>query len=147
MSLVGVMISIAFTFLTFVIYVLVWRYVERIVDLYKYTDTNTVRIKIKLNLFTIYLLLFSTFSYNFRYIKSDENIIMLNLCGSLGFSYVIFISAVEKTGNEVGIYTNIYYKKVLIYICIYREEYFRGLFTIGRKLENYLQLDRIACSL
>lgn len=45
-------------------------------------------------------------SYNlyvyFRYIKSDQNIIMINLCGSLILSYVIFISAVEQTGNEVN---------------------------------------------
>ncbi|XP_065940924.1 uncharacterized protein [Magallana gigas] len=59
MSLVGVILSISFTALTCVIYILTW-----------------------------------------RYIKSDQNIIMINLCGSLILSYVIFISAVEQTGNE-----------------------------------------------
>uniref|UniRef100_A0A8W8NH25 Uncharacterized protein n=1 Tax=Magallana gigas TaxID=29159 RepID=A0A8W8NH25_MAGGI len=59
MSLVGVILSISFTALTCVIYILTW-----------------------------------------RYIKSDQNIIMMNLCGSLTLSYVIFISAVEQTGNE-----------------------------------------------
>lgn len=71
MSLVGVIISIAFTFLTFVIYILTWRYV-----------------------------------------KSDQNIIMLTLCGSLVLSYLIFISAVEETGNEglcIGITILIHY--------------------------------------
>ncbi|XP_065940926.1 adhesion G protein-coupled receptor B1-like [Magallana gigas] len=59
MSLVGVILSISFTVLTCVIYILTW-----------------------------------------RYIKSDQNIIMMNLCGSLILSYVIFSSAVEQTGHE-----------------------------------------------
>ncbi|XP_065942667.1 uncharacterized protein [Magallana gigas] len=59
MSLVGVILSILFTALTLVIYILTW-----------------------------------------RYIKSDQNIIMMNLCGSLILSYLIFISAVEQKSNE-----------------------------------------------
>ncbi|XP_052714639.1 adhesion G protein-coupled receptor B1-like [Crassostrea angulata] len=59
MSLVGVILSISFTVLTCVIYILTW-----------------------------------------RYIKSDQNIIMMNLCGSLILSYVIFSSAVEQTGHD-----------------------------------------------
>lgn len=51
----------------------------------------------------------------FRYVKSDQNIIMLNLCGSFVLSYLIFISAVEETGNEVHIYINMYDKNLLIY--------------------------------
>ncbi|XP_065927125.1 adhesion G protein-coupled receptor B1 isoform X5 [Magallana gigas] len=35
-----------------------------------------------------------------RYIKSDQNIIMLHLCSSLILSYIIFLSAVELTENE-----------------------------------------------
>ena len=37
----------------------------------------------------------------FRLIKSDQNIMMLNLCASLILAYLIFISAVEETENEV----------------------------------------------
>ena len=37
----------------------------------------------------------------FRLIKSDQNILMLNLCASLILAYVIFISVVEETENEV----------------------------------------------
>ena len=37
----------------------------------------------------------------FRLIKSDQNIMMLNLCASLILAYVIFISVVEETENEV----------------------------------------------
>nr|XP_034326973.1 uncharacterized protein LOC105329357 isoform X6 [Crassostrea gigas] len=59
MSLIGVILSILFTALTLVIYILTW-----------------------------------------RYIKSDQNIIMMNLCGSLILSYLIFISAVEQKSNE-----------------------------------------------
>lgn len=59
-SLVGMIISLAFTSLTFIIYILTW-----------------------------------------RSIRSDQNIIMLNLCGSLISSYAIFISVVEQTENEV----------------------------------------------
>nr|XP_034334209.1 adhesion G protein-coupled receptor B1 isoform X4 [Crassostrea gigas] len=35
-----------------------------------------------------------------RFIKSDQNIIMLHLCSSLILSYIIFLSAVEWTENE-----------------------------------------------
>uniref|UniRef100_A0A8W8P2Q2 Uncharacterized protein n=1 Tax=Magallana gigas TaxID=29159 RepID=A0A8W8P2Q2_MAGGI len=61
MSLVGVALSIAFTFLTSLIYVLTW-----------------------------------------RFIRSDKNVMMLNICGSLILSYTIFISSVEQTSNEVA---------------------------------------------
>ncbi|XP_065925841.1 adhesion G protein-coupled receptor B1-like [Magallana gigas] len=61
MSLVGVALSIAFTFLTSLIYILTW-----------------------------------------RFIRSDKNIMMLNICGSLILSYTIFISSVEQTANEVA---------------------------------------------
>ena len=37
----------------------------------------------------------------FRFIKSDQNIMMLNLCASLVLAYVVFISSVEQTDNEV----------------------------------------------
>ena len=37
----------------------------------------------------------------FRHIKSDQNIMMLNLCASLVLAYVVFISSVEQTDNEV----------------------------------------------
>lgn len=40
----------------------------------------------------------------FRYIKNDQNIIMLNLCSSLILSYIIFLSAVERTENEVHVH-------------------------------------------
>lgn len=40
---------------------------------------------------------------NFRFIKSDTNIIKLNICGSLILSYAMFISLVEQTANEVKI--------------------------------------------
>ncbi|XP_078333514.1 uncharacterized protein LOC111100876 isoform X4 [Crassostrea virginica] len=59
MSLIGVILSITFTALTFTIYILTW-----------------------------------------RLIKSDQNIMMLNLCASLILAYVIFISVVEETENE-----------------------------------------------
>ncbi|XP_078329616.1 uncharacterized protein LOC111112680 [Crassostrea virginica] len=59
MSLIGVILSITFTVLTFTIYTLTW-----------------------------------------RFIKSEQNIMMLNLCASLVVAYVIFISAVEKTEHE-----------------------------------------------
>ncbi|XP_061181286.1 latrophilin-like protein LAT-2 isoform X2 [Saccostrea echinata] len=59
LSLVGVIISIAFTVLTFIIFILTWKQV-----------------------------------------KSDQNIMLLNLCGSLVVSYIVFIAAVEKTENE-----------------------------------------------
>ncbi|XP_052693314.1 adhesion G protein-coupled receptor E3-like isoform X3 [Crassostrea angulata] len=61
MSFVGIALSIAFTFLTSLIYILTW-----------------------------------------RYIRSDKNIMMLNICGSLILSYTIFISSVEQTSNEVA---------------------------------------------
>ena len=37
----------------------------------------------------------------FRFIKSDQNKMMLNLCASLVLAYVVFISSVEQTDNEV----------------------------------------------
>eukprot|EP00105_Crassostrea_gigas_P044287 XP_019928435.1 PREDICTED: latrophilin Cirl isoform X2 [Crassostrea gigas] len=59
MSLVGVILSVTFTAITLLIYILTW-----------------------------------------KNIKSEQNIIMLNLCGSLILAYVIFISAVEQTSNK-----------------------------------------------
>nr|XP_022310794.1 uncharacterized protein LOC111116095 [Crassostrea virginica] len=59
MSLVGVVLSIVFVAMTFIIYILTW-----------------------------------------RFIKSDQNIMMLNLCASLVLAYVVFISSVEQTDNE-----------------------------------------------
>ncbi|XP_078327318.1 uncharacterized protein LOC144623098 [Crassostrea virginica] len=58
-SLVGVILSIIFIALTFIIYILTW-----------------------------------------RFIKSDQNIMMLNLCVSLLLAYVVFISSVEQKDNE-----------------------------------------------
>ncbi|XP_078327327.1 uncharacterized protein LOC111116102 isoform X2 [Crassostrea virginica] len=58
-SLVGVILSIVFIVLTFIIYILTW-----------------------------------------RFIKSDQNKMMLNLCASLVLAYVVFISSVEQTDNE-----------------------------------------------
>ncbi|XP_048731395.2 adhesion G protein-coupled receptor L3-like [Ostrea edulis] len=60
LSATGVILSIVFTVLTFIIYITNW-----------------------------------------KYIKSDLNIMLLNLCGSLVVSYLIFIVAVEKTNNEI----------------------------------------------
>lgn len=37
----------------------------------------------------------------FRFIKSDQNIMMLNLCASLVLAYIVFIASVEETDNEV----------------------------------------------
>ncbi|XP_052697868.1 adhesion G protein-coupled receptor B1-like isoform X2 [Crassostrea angulata] len=45
---------------------------------------------------------FIIYIMTWRYIKSDQNIIMMNLCGSLILSYVIFISAVEQKSNEAA---------------------------------------------
>ena len=39
--------------------------------------------------------------FYFRFIKSDQNIMMLNLCASLVLAYVVFISSVEQKDNEV----------------------------------------------
>lgn len=39
---------------------------------------------------------------NFRFIKSDKNFMMLNICGSLVLSYAMFLSSVEQTANEVS---------------------------------------------
>ncbi|XP_078328117.1 uncharacterized protein LOC111115470 [Crassostrea virginica] len=58
-SLFGVILSIIFIALTFIIYILTW-----------------------------------------RFIKSDQNIMMLNLCVSLVLAYVVFISSVEQKDNE-----------------------------------------------
>ncbi|XP_061181185.1 adhesion G-protein coupled receptor D1-like [Saccostrea echinata] len=58
LSLVGVILSIAFTVLTLILFILTW-----------------------------------------KQIRSDQNIILLNLCGSLVLSYTVFIAAVEKTDN------------------------------------------------
>ncbi|XP_078332604.1 uncharacterized protein LOC111126761 isoform X2 [Crassostrea virginica] len=58
-SLVGVILSTAFTALTFFIYI-----------------------------------------FNWRFIKGDQNVMLLNLCASLVLAYIVFISAVEKTTNE-----------------------------------------------
>ncbi|XP_078327486.1 adhesion G-protein coupled receptor G7-like [Crassostrea virginica] len=66
-SLVGVILSIIFIALTFIIYILTW-----------------------------------------RFIKSDQNIMMLNLCVSLLLAYVVFISSVEQKNNEVHTSTMIF---------------------------------------
>eukprot|EP00105_Crassostrea_gigas_P040575 XP_019924723.1 PREDICTED: adhesion G protein-coupled receptor L2 isoform X2 [Crassostrea gigas] len=80
MSLVGVILSIFFTALTCVIYIMTW-----------------------------------------RYIKSDQNILLLNLCGTLIVSYMIFISAVEQTGNEcacIAITAIIHYLFLVTFFCM-----------------------------
>lgn len=38
---------------------------------------------------------------NYRFIKSDQSIMMLNLCAAMVIAYAVFISAVERTENEV----------------------------------------------
>ncbi|XP_062574162.1 adhesion G protein-coupled receptor B1-like isoform X2 [Saccostrea cucullata] len=79
-SLVGVIISIAFTVLTFVIFILTW-----------------------------------------KQIKSDQNIMLLNLCGSLVMSYIVFIAAVEKTENEgvcIFITALIHYLFLVTFFCM-----------------------------
>lgn len=58
MSFVGVVLSIAFAFITFLFYIMTW-----------------------------------------RYIKSEQNIMMLNMCGALIMSLVMFITLVEKTSD------------------------------------------------
>ncbi|XP_062598125.1 LOW QUALITY PROTEIN: adhesion G protein-coupled receptor L3-like, partial [Saccostrea cucullata] len=80
LSLVGVIISIAFTVLTFMLFVLTWKQV-----------------------------------------KSDQNIMMLNLCGSLVVSYIVFIAAVEKTENEgvcIFITALIHYLFLVTFFCM-----------------------------
>lgn len=37
----------------------------------------------------------------YRYIKSEQNIMMLNMCGALTISLVMFITTVEKTHDGV----------------------------------------------
>ncbi|XP_062601622.1 adhesion G protein-coupled receptor L2-like [Saccostrea cucullata] len=80
LSFVGVIISIAFTVLTFIIYIVLW-----------------------------------------KHIKNDQNIMLLNLCGSLILSYVVFISAVEETNNEVlciAITAIIHYLFLVTFFCM-----------------------------
>ncbi|XP_062593924.1 adhesion G-protein coupled receptor G4-like [Saccostrea cucullata] len=80
LSLVGVVISIAFTVLTFMLFVLTWKQV-----------------------------------------KSDQNIMLLNLCGSLVVSYIVFIVAVEKTENEgvcIFITALIHYLFLVTFFCM-----------------------------
>ena len=48
--------------------------------------------------------------FYFRFIKSDQNIMMLNLCASLVLAYVVFISSVEQTDNEVHVNIYDYYR-------------------------------------
>nr|XP_034314353.1 adhesion G protein-coupled receptor E1 isoform X4 [Crassostrea gigas] len=61
------------------------------------------------------------YTMTWRYIKSDQNILLLNLCGSLILSYVIFISAVEQTGNEgacIAITAIIHYLFLVTFFCM-----------------------------
>ncbi|XP_061181184.1 adhesion G protein-coupled receptor B1-like [Saccostrea echinata] len=80
LSLVGVIVSIIFTVLTLIIYIMTW-----------------------------------------KHIKSDQNIMFINLCGSLVLSYVVFISAVEETNNEVlciAITAIIHYLFLVTFFCM-----------------------------
>ncbi|XP_062593926.1 adhesion G protein-coupled receptor E1-like isoform X2 [Saccostrea cucullata] len=80
LSLIGVILSVAFTVLTFLIYIMTW-----------------------------------------KHIKNDQNIMLLNLCGSLVLSYVLFISAVEETKNEVlciAITAVIHYLFLVTFFCM-----------------------------
>ncbi|XP_052695386.1 adhesion G protein-coupled receptor B1-like [Crassostrea angulata] len=78
MSFVGVVLSIAFAFITFVIYIMTW-----------------------------------------RYIKSEQNIMMLNMCGALIMSLVMFITTVEEThdGNLCVAITAIIHYLFLVTFC------------------------------
>lgn len=96
-SLVGMIISLAFTSLTFIIYILTWRCVKKMIYNFYIRIRRIVKI-ITNNLFALHIFVL------FRSIRSDQNIIMLNLCGSLISSYAIFISVVEQTENEVHIF-------------------------------------------
>ncbi|XP_061181253.1 adhesion G protein-coupled receptor L2-like [Saccostrea echinata] len=80
LSFVGVIISIAFTVITFIIYIVTW-----------------------------------------KHIKNDQNIMLLNLCGSLILSYVVFISAVEETNSEglcIAITAIIHYLFLVTFFCM-----------------------------
>ncbi|XP_062593919.1 adhesion G protein-coupled receptor L3-like [Saccostrea cucullata] len=80
LSLVGIIVSIAFTVLTVVIYAMIW-----------------------------------------KHIKSDQNVILLNLCVSLVLSYVIFISAVEETNDEnlcIAMTAIIHYLFLVTFFCM-----------------------------
>lgn len=66
---------------------------------------QTIPVKSMYQIGMIFSIVFTTLTFaiyilTWRYIKSDQNIIMLNLCGSLILSYFIFITVVEKTSNE-----------------------------------------------
>ncbi|XP_062601623.1 adhesion G protein-coupled receptor L1-like [Saccostrea cucullata] len=79
-SFIGVIVSIVFTMLTFIIYIVAW-----------------------------------------KHIKNDQNIMMLNLCGSLVVSYIVFISAVEETSNEslcIAITAIIHYLFLVTFFCM-----------------------------
>ncbi|XP_061181251.1 adhesion G-protein coupled receptor F1-like [Saccostrea echinata] len=79
-SFIGVIVSIVFTMLTFIIYIVAW-----------------------------------------KHIKNDQNIMMLNLCGSLVVSYIVFISAVEETSNEslcIAITAVIHYLFLVTFFCM-----------------------------
>lgn len=60
---------------------------------------------------------------------------MLNLCGSLVLSYLIFISAVEETGNEVHMYINMYVKNFLIYNMYI-------VYVNSSQIKQYFQVDK-----
>ncbi|XP_056013809.1 adhesion G-protein coupled receptor G2-like isoform X2 [Ostrea edulis] len=60
LSIIGVILSIAFTILTFVVYILTW-----------------------------------------KQIQTDQNTLLLNLCGSLVVGYIMFLSTVKNTSNEI----------------------------------------------
>nr|XP_022291075.1 uncharacterized protein LOC111102569 isoform X2 [Crassostrea virginica] len=46
------------------------------------------------------ILTFMIYILTWRFIKSDQNIMMLNLCASLVLAYIVFIASVEETDNE-----------------------------------------------
>ncbi|XP_052221848.1 adhesion G protein-coupled receptor L3-like isoform X1 [Dreissena polymorpha] len=41
-----------------------------------------------------------TYIYLWRFLKSDRTILLLNLCGALLLSYIIFVAGVDKTANK-----------------------------------------------
>ncbi|KAH3802205.1 hypothetical protein DPMN_155878 [Dreissena polymorpha] len=41
-----------------------------------------------------------TYIYLWRFLKSDRTILLLNLCGALLLSYIIFLAGVDKTANK-----------------------------------------------
>ena len=39
----------------------------------------------------------------FRYIKTDQIVILTNICVSLGLAYLVFVIGVDKTENDVSL--------------------------------------------